>query len=180
MRLEEDKDEVEREKDPLHISVLTTEYLARGLDDPDYSALEAAEDTRLGDEEENGFLLTNVTVESLGRLKTPARVFGNWRVPSMRNVIAILAEDAPAQESLLEIWGEYRVPFKVMIYSGPFVIEGTLFSDDDDLPEFYRQAFRPIEDAMITYLPDREAEPIQVKLGLVNVFHIHGFSVEER
>jgi hypothetical protein len=98
----------------------------------------------------------------------------------MKNVIAILADDAPAQESLLEIWGEYSVPFKVMIYSGPFVIEGTLFSDDDDPPEFYRQAFRPIEDVTITYLPDREAETIRAKLGLVNVFHIHGFSVEEQ
>ena len=180
MLLEEDKEEIEGEKSPRHISVLTTEYLARGLDDPDYSALEAAEDTRLGDEEGTGFLLTDVIVESLGGLEVPARAFGNWRVPSTKNVIAILADDAPAQESLLEIWGEYRVPFKVMIYSGPFVIEGTLFSDDEDPPEFYRQAFRPIEDMIITYLPDREAESIRAKLGLVNVFHIHGFSVEEK
>lgn len=179
MLLEEDKEEVEREKGPRHISVLTTEYLARGLDDPDDSALEAAEDMRLGDEEGTGFLLTDVIVQSLGRLEVPTRAFGNWRVPSMKNVIAILADDAAAQESLLEIWGEYRVPFKVMIYSGPFVIEGTLFSEDEDPPEFYRHAFRPMEDVTITFLPGRESESIRGKLGLVNVFHIHGFSVEE-
>ena len=179
MLLEEDEDEVERERLPQHVSVLTTEYIARGLDDPEYSAFESADDTRLGDDEGSGLVLTDVVVESVGSLKTPPRTFANWRIPSMKNVIAILAEDVPAQETLLEVWKDFKTPFKVMIYTGSFVIEGTILSDDDDPPEFYRQAFRPIEDATISYQMGLKTETIHVKQGLVNVFQIHGYSVEK-
>ncbi len=179
MLLEEDEEDIEMEKGPQHISVLTTDYIAKGLDDLEYSAFEAANDTQIGDEEGNGFLLTDAVVQPFGVFNTPTRTFANWYVPSMKSVVAILAEDIPAQESLLDLWGDFNVPFKVMIYSGAFIIEGTMFSDDQDPPEFYRQAFRPIEDAIITYLPDKKAEVIRVKLGLVNVFHIHGYSVEK-
>lgn len=178
MLLEEDEDEVDREKTPQHVSVLTTEYIAGGLDDAGYSAFEAADDTRIGDDEGNGFLLRDVIVQPLGSLQTATRTFATWRVPSMNNVIAILADDVPAQECLLEVWRDFNVPFKVMIYTGPFVIEGTIFSDDDDPPEFYRQAFRPIEEASIAWQRDQKAEVIHARLGLVNFLHIHGFSVE--
>jgi hypothetical protein len=178
MLLEEDEEDIEKEIGPQHISVLTTDYIARGLDDPQYSAFEAANDTQIGDQECNSFRLTDAVVQPLGIFITPTRIFPNWYIPSMKSVVAILAEDVPAQESLLDHWADFNVPFKVMIYSGAFLIEGTMFSDDDDPPEFYRQAFRPIEEAIITYLPDKKADPIRVKLGLVNVFHIHGYSVE--
>jgi len=178
MLLEEDEESVERESAPRHISVLTTDYIASGLDDVDYSAFEAANDTQIGDQEGIGFHLIDAVVHPLGMLNTPTRTFPNWYIPSMKNVVAILAEDVPAQESLLDLWSDFNVPFKVMIYSGAFLIEGTMFSDDDDPPEFYRQAFRPIEDAVITYLPDRKAELIRVKSGLVNVFHMHGYCLE--
>ena len=178
MLLEEDEEDVGKDRGPQHIAVLTTDYIARGLDDLDYSAFEAANDTQIGDQEGNGFRLADAVVQPLGLLNTPTRTFPNWYIPSMKSVVAILAEDIPAQESLLDLWGDFNVPFKVMIYSGAFLIEGTMFSDDDDPPEFYRQAFRPIEEAVITYLPDKKVELIRVKLGLVNVFHIHGYSVE--
>jgi hypothetical protein len=179
MLLEEDEDDVEKDSEPRHISILTNGYLAAGLDDPGYSAFEAAFDTHIGDVEENGFLITDAVVRPLGTLNTPARTFSNWRVPAMKSVVAILADDIPAQEALLDLWGDFNVPFKVMIYSGDYLIEGTMFSDDDDPPEFYQQAFRPMEEAIITYLPDKKADVIHVKLGLVNVFHIHGFSIDE-
>ncbi len=179
MLLEEDEEDVANERGPQHISVLTTEYIARGLDDPEYSAFEAANDTHIGDEEGNDFLLTDAVVQPFGMLNTPTRTFSNWRIPSVKSVVALLADDTPAQETLLDFWADFNVPFKVMIYAGPFIIEGTMFSDDNDPPEFYRQAFRPIEEATVTYLLDKKADVIRVKLGLVNVFHIHGYSVEK-
>ncbi|MBM3126705.1 MAG: hypothetical protein FJZ87_16820 [Chloroflexi bacterium] len=178
MLLDEDQEEGDYEKAPMHVTVLTAEYIASGLDDGDIPALEAAEDTRLGEQDSLTIQLKDAVVRTLGRLVIPTRTFTNWRIPSMRNVVAILADDAPAQEALLEIWREFSVPFKVMLYSGPFVIEGTMYSDDDDPPEFYRQAFRPIEDALISHVPDQEMEPIRVKLGLVNVLPVHGYHVE--
>ena len=179
MLLEEDEEEVGREKGPQQVSVLTTEYLASGLDDPEYSAFEAANDTHIGDEDAHGFFLTEARVRSIGNLKTPAQTFANWQIPSMQSVIALLAEDAAAQESLLDFWADFNVPFKVVIYAGEFIVEGTMFSDDEDPPEFYRQAFRPIEDAMITHQSEGKGDAIRVKLGLVNVAHIHGFSFEK-
>jgi hypothetical protein len=179
MLLEEDEEEVEKEKGPQHVAVLTADYMAKGLDDIEYSAFEAANDTHIGDEDAHGFLLTDVLVQPIGKLNTPSRTFPNWQIPSMQSVIVILAEDIPAQESLLDFWADFNVPFRVVIYTGPFVIEGTMFSDDEDPPEFYRQAFRPIEDAKITFQMDQKADVIPVKLGLVNVAHIHGFSYEK-
>ena len=178
MLLEEDEDEVERERVPQVVSVLTTEYMARGLDDPEYSAFEAANDTHIGDEDAHGFVLTAALVRPVGRLNTPSKTFPIWQIPSMQSVIALLAEDIPAQETLLDFWADFNVPFQVVIYTGEFVIEGTMFSDDDDPPEFYRQAFRPIEDATIVHQLDKNAEVIHVKLGLVHVAHIHGFGFE--
>lgn len=179
MLLEEDVEETNLERTPQHVSVVTTEYIASGLDDFEYSALEAADDTRVGDEEASNITLRDAVVRSLGRLHNPPRTFTCWRIPSMKSVVAIVADDVTAQESLLEIWRDYRIPFKAMIYTGPFLVEGTLFSDDNDPPEFFRQAFRPIEDATITYLPGGGAGVISVKLGLVNVQFIHGYGVEK-
>ncbi len=180
MLLEEDEEDAVHERGPQHISVLTTDYMIKGLDNPEYSAFEAANDTLIGEEDGNDFLLTDAVIQPLGPLNIPTRTFPNWRIPSMKSIVAILADDVAAQETLLDFWADFNVPFKVMIYAGPFVIEGTMFSDDDDPPEFYRQAFRPIEDATITYILDKKADVIRVTLGLVNVFHIHGYSVEKQ
>jgi hypothetical protein len=54
-----------------------------------------------------------------------------------------------------------------------------MFSEDQDPPEFYKQAFRPIQDATITYQLGKQPEVIRVKLGLVNVFQVHGYSIEK-
>jgi len=178
MLLEEELEEEGLPRTPQHISILTTEYIASGLDESEYSAIEAAEDTRIGEEESGSLILGDAVVRSVGRLQAPPRTFSSWRIPSLNGVVAILADDPPAQEALLEIWREYHVPFRVMLYAGPFLIEGTLFSDDEDPPEFFRQAFRPIEDAVITPLTGRNPEPLAVRLGLVNVNHIHGYNVE--
>ena len=169
----------EKEKGPQHVSVLTTEYVAKGLGDPEYSAFEAASDTRIAENESYDFFLKDVIVQSVGMLKTPSRTFPTWHIPSMGKVIAILAEDVSAQETLLDYWIDFNVPFKAMIYAGPFVIEGTMFSEDDDPPEFYKQAFRPIQDATITYQLGKQTEVIHVELGLVNVFQVHGYSLEK-
>jgi hypothetical protein len=176
MQSEDDK---EIEKGPQHISVLTTEYVAKGLGDLEYSAFEAASDTRIGENESYDFFLKDVIVQSVGLLNTPSRIFPTWHVPSMSKVIAILAEDVSAQETLLDFWIDFNVPFKAMIYAGPFVIEGTMFSEDDDPPEFYRQAFRPIQDATISYQLGKQTEVIRVELGLVNVFQVHGYSLDK-
>ncbi|MCE9645996.1 MAG: hypothetical protein K8S20_08355 [Chloroflexi bacterium] len=176
MQSEEDENQ---ERGPQHVSVLTTEYIAKGLGDMEYSAFEAASDTRIAENESYDFFLANVIVQSLGRLKTPSRTFPTWHIPSMNQVIAILADDVPAQETLLDYWIDFNVPFKAMIYSGPFVIEGKMFSEDQDPPEFYKQAFRPIQDATITYQLGKQPEVIRVKLGLVNVFQVHGYSIEK-
>jgi hypothetical protein len=175
MQSEEDEDKA---RGPQHISVLTTEYVAKGLGDAEYSAFEAASDTRIAGNESYDFLLKDVIVQSFGMLHTPSRTFSTWHIPSMNQVIAILAEDVSAQETLLDFWVDFNVPFKGMIYSGPFVIEGTMFSEDDDPPEFYKQAFRPIQDATITYQLGRQVEVIHVELGLINVFQVHGYSLE--
>jgi hypothetical protein len=177
MLLEEDEEDVQKERAPQHVSVLTTEYIARGLDDSDYSAFEAANDAHIGDEEGNGFLLTDAVVQPMGLFQTPSRTFANWHVPAMNNVVALLAEDTAAQETLLDYWVDFNVPFKVLIYTARYVIEGTMFSDDEDPPEFYKQAFCPIQDATITSVSNNKAEMIRVRLGLVNVFHIHGYSI---
>jgi len=174
------KDDDEKEDGPQHISVLTTEYVAKGLGDAEYSAFEAASDTRIAENESYDFFLRDVIVQSIGAGNTPARTFPTWHVPSMGKVIAIIAEDIFAQQALLDYWADFDVPFKAMIYAGPFVIEGTIFSEDDDPPEFYKQAFRPIQDATITHQFDKKAEVLHVELGLVNVYQIHGYSLEKK
>lgn len=177
MQSEEDDD---KDRGPQHVSVLTTEYVAKGLGDVgEYSAFEAASDTRIAENESYDFFLKDVIVQSVGMLNTPSRTFPTWHIPSMGQVIAILAEDVSAQETLLDYWIDFNVPFKAMIYAGPFVIEGTMFSEDDDPPEFYKQAFRPIQDATITYQLGDQTEVIHVELGLVNVFQVHGYSLEK-
>ncbi len=175
----ESEESKEQEKSPQYVSVLTTEYVAKGLGDLEYSAFEAASDTRIAESESYDFFLKDVIVQSVGMLNTPSRTFPTWHVPSMGKVIAILAENDVAQEALLDFWIDFNVPFKAMIYTGPFVIEGTMFSEDDDPPEFYKQAFRPIQDATITYQLGKQTEVIQVELGLVNVFQVHGYHLEK-
>lgn len=176
MQSEEDK---EKNKGPQHISVFTTEYVAKGLGDLEYSAFEAASDTRIAENESYAFFLKDAIVQSVGVLNTPSRTFPTWHIPSMGKVIVITADDIAAQETLLDFWIDFNVPFKAMIYAGPFVIEGIMFSEDDDPPEFYKQAFRPIQDATITCQLGKHSEVIQIELGLVNVFQIHGYSLEK-
>jgi hypothetical protein len=178
MILDEDVEDVGSDRNPGHISVMTTEYIVSGLDDQAYPAFEAAEDARVGEAENTGISLMNAVVRPLGYLKSPPRAFPCWRIPSMEVVVAILADDVPAQESLLEIWRDFRVPFRAMIYAGQFLIEGTFYSEDEDPPEFTRQTFRPIEDATITGLMGGGIDEMQIKLGLVNLRHIHGFNAE--
>src|SRR5262245_43583807 len=102
MLLEEDKEEKGEAASPYHISVLTTEYLAHGLDSTTYSSFEAANDTHIGEVDAAGFMLTDAIVQAFGTLNAPTRTFANWRIPSMRHVLAIIAEDVPAQEALLD------------------------------------------------------------------------------
>jgi hypothetical protein len=178
MLLEEDEEDIQKERVPHNISVLTTEYFVRGLDDMDYSAFEAANDSLIGDNEGTGFTLDNAEVQPMGLFQPPPRKFVNWHVPSMNNIIAILAEDPSAEEALLDFWVDFNMPFKVVIYTGAYIVEGTMFSDEADTLEFYRQAFRPIQDAIITCVSNNKAEPILVKLGLVNVSQIHGYAID--
>lgn len=161
-----------------HVSVLTPEYLVKGLDDAGYSAFEAAGDLRRGADGDYGFVMTNAVVQSL-RLRSAPRNFRQWHVPSLEQVVLISAEDDFAIECMLDYWSDFAKPFKAVLYCGPFLIEGLLLSDEDAPPDFSRLAFRPIQDATVTYQLGGNQEILRVRHGVVHAAHLHGFGFED-
>lgn len=100
-------------------------------------------------------------------------------MPSLTNVVAMFSDDPAAEDILLEMWEDYQTPFKVLIYSGTYIIEGTVYSEDEAPPDFMLLAFAPIEDLKITSQVDKKAEVIRAKWGVVNSMMMQGYSIEK-
>ncbi len=169
----------EKPKKNIRVSILTNEYLVDGLDDSDASALSGAFDAEIDDPTGGCLPLKDARVQPMGRINTPTRTFDEWLIPSFTNVIAIFSDDPAAEDVILEVWEDYQTPFKVIIYSGTYVIEGTVYSEDEDPPDFMIHSFAPIEDLKITNQADKNAEVIRAKWGVVNSITMHGYSIEK-
>lgn len=169
----------EKEKKSIRVSILTNEYLVNGLDDSDSSALSGAFDAEIDDPSGGCLVLTDARVQPMGNINTPTRTFDEWRMPSLTNVVAMFSDDPAAEDILLEMWEDYQTPFKVLIYSGTYIIEGTVYSEDEAPPDFMLLAFAPIEDLKITSQVDKKAEIIRAKWGVVNSMMMQGYNLEK-
>lgn len=169
----------EKSKKSIRVSILTNEYLVEGLDDSDSSALSATFDAEVEDPAGGCLVLKDTHVQSMGNIHTPARTFPEWHIPSLTNVIAMFSDDPAAEDILLEVWEDHQTPHKVIIYSGAYVIEGTIYSEEEAPPDFILHAFAPMENLKITSQADKKAEPIHAKWGVVNSTMMQGYGVEK-
>ena len=154
----------EKEKKSIRVSILTNEYLVDGLS--------GAFDAEIDDPSGGCLLLTDARVQPMGNINTPTRTFDEWRMPSLTNVVAMFSDDPAAEDILLEMWEDYQTPFKVLIYSGTYIIEGTVYSAES-IDAYY------VEDLKITSQVDKKAEVIRAKWGVVNSMMMQGYSIEK-
>ncbi|MBK6794689.1 MAG: hypothetical protein IPG80_19570 [Anaerolineales bacterium] len=173
------KKEPETPRNPIRITIVTDEYLIEAWDDPELSIFYAAYDSEVDDPTGGALILKDAYVKPLGKINTPARTFTQWRLPSFVKVIAILSDDPITEDIMAEAWVNYVTPFKSLLYAGAFTIEGTIFSEDDNPPDFALRTFVPLENSIITYQFDKDFKPIQGRWGVVNSVLMHGFSIEK-
>ena len=173
------KEAPEKKKKPIRITILTDEYRIDALDDPDLSILQAVYDSEVGDASGGVIVLQDVTVHSLRQPAIPARTFSKWRMPSLVSVIAILSDDPAAKDLIGEGWEDYQTSFKAFIYAGAYTLEGKIFSEDEDPPDFRFRTFAPLEDIVAKFSPNPKENSIAARWGLVNSVLMHGFSIGE-
>ena len=171
-------DEPAKTKPPIRLTVVTGEYLIDAWDDPELSVFTAAFDASIDEPNGGNIILKDAQVRSFGRLNTPARTFSEWRVPSLAEVIAIVSDDPAAEDLLIDGWLEHEHPFRALIYTGPFTVEGRILSPEETPPTFLENSFIPIEDALLTYRLDEKTTPIRGRWGVVNFLMAHGWSLE--
>ncbi len=164
---------------PVRVTILTDEYIIDALDDPGLSILQAAFDSDPHEPTGGTIILRDARVLALGKVETPARTFAEWHMPSLVKVIAIISDDPAAEALIHDGWGDYETPFKAFIYAGAFTIEGTIYSEDEDPPDFELHTFTPLENASITYQMDKKEKAIRGRWGVVNSVLMHGFSIEK-
>ncbi|MBI3168213.1 MAG: hypothetical protein HYZ22_07040 [Chloroflexi bacterium] len=172
------KEESETSKPPIHVTVVTDEYIIDAWDDPELSILQAAYDSEVSDLSGGNMVLKDAYVKPLGNINTPARTFPNWRIASFAKIIAIVSDDPAAEDLIVEGWTDYEHPFKALMYAGAFTVEGRIYSDDEDPPAFDIRTFAPLEDATITYQLDKNVAVIRGRWGVVNSVLMHGFTLE--
>ena len=173
------KDKPASSSRPVRVTILTDEYIIDALDDPDLSILHAAFDSDPTEPTGGTIILKDARLQALGKMETPARTFAEWRMPSFVKVIAIISDDPTAENLILQGWEDYQTPFKACIYAGAFTIEGTIYSEDEEPPDFALHTFTPLENAIITYQLDKKEKAIGGRWGVVNSVLMHGFSIEK-
>jgi hypothetical protein len=119
-------------------------------------------------------LLTDVTVRPVdGSAPTPAP---SWALgEDTHGVIGYVPLDEQAHEELLgrATKGKDEVP--ATIYTGPWVVRGTILGFDDD-PKVLAQAhWVPVRDAEIrSVAPGSTLEPIHAPLVVLTMYHLQG------
>lgn len=171
-------DKPEKTRPSVRLTVVTSGYIIDAWDDPELSVYTAAFDSSISEPSGGDIILRDAHVRPIGALKTPERVFSEWRMPSLSTVVAILSDDPAAEDLLIDGWLEYEHPVRAMVYVGAFTVEGKMLSPGEELPGFHEHSFIPIADALLTHQSDDKTPQIRGQWGLVNLLMADGWSME--
>ncbi len=161
---------------PLLVQVLTTEYLIEGHSDPKDTLLDYLFVSEL--HERPDVILTNAQVRPTGSLSISAFTCPVWEGVYSTPVVAIIPRDEAGIQKARKAWKDFKYPFKVEIFSGPYAIQGTIMSSEKDEPFNFGSNFiySLMTDAEIDNLaPGSKLGHLSAPVIALNAMPVHGF-----
>jgi hypothetical protein len=161
-------------KPPNPVRLLTTEYLLDGYDDDQYSLLNYS----TINEDLDNIVLDSVQVQPLGDQQIASFTCQKWFGYINETTVAIIPRDEEGFRLVREAWSENEYPFKAEIFAGPYIIRGTIMSDDEDGPiiDINQYLFLLVTDVEIeSQVPGSKLGQLRSPVALINGMLIHGF-----
>lgn len=159
---------------PWTFQILTTEYLLEGQLEPQEDFFSDSQHDSPADYLEK---LSQVQVQPAGVLVLPASTRMNWYVGFGKLIVALMPRDEASLQAAREAYEEYTYTRRAQIYLGPYLIEGSLLNESENIIDFEdASGYIPVTDAEITHLlPGASLRNHRSPWMLVNGDLLHGY-----
>jgi hypothetical protein len=163
---------------PWLVQILTPEYLIDGYCQPEedlFLSLSTSSYTDI-----LGITLTSAYIQPTGNLSISPFSSPKWILSFSSMCLAVIPRDESSLKAAREAFNEYQYPFHVVLYAGPFIIRGTMLSNDEDDPTpFYENfTFFPMIEADIDCLiPGSKLSRLNAPFLALNSIYLHGLEL---
>ena len=111
------------------IDVLTTDYLVSGTFDGDRNPLAF----QAGGGDTQAIILTSARVTPTGNFGVPDSLLAPWTLAFGDTLVAVIPRDPASLEYAMKRNSEWKIPQKVEVFVGHYLVRGTLLSPANDV-----------------------------------------------